>query len=697
MLTTKSGRTRNVVTGPQEAGKSTLHDAIILGLMDRPTGKQKEYEHKAWNKDDLYVIELIYVLPDGQEMTIRKDYSAKTHKVVGQDGEDTSREGLERATLKAVGTLSEGMFISTACIRQDAMVDSLDGRAEISRQLQQIVTSGGEIGVDQIITKLKKKTSELERGWKTHAPRNPGPINQLQDRIAEVIDRLGSIRSQVEQREEAQESLLAYQERLEEIENELRPRRRLRDTYKARQDLLTQRETEEGLNERLEKAEQAEQARHQALDSLAGMQALDELDESQREALDKAHETVQELIAATTERAEIVRELESQAEQAPSRKVRPRLVPALVTTAGIVLTILGIILTPALVRPIGALMAVGGGILVLIGSGWLLYASLQKRPESQAQLVAAREREKSGRDKLGIAQLELRELLAPLGCETREDYEGKLNTYLEYRANLKTAEATLDGALSTGETLESLKKERKETSRKRRDIEEKLEEQSDAPELSALDYQMVVDKIASLEDEHNQCGREILRLEGQREVVSHTIEELHQLEEQRVPLERQLSNAQERHEIYLLTLDVMRQAREHTMSTVQDELGPRIGTYLKRLTHDRYEEVLVDDDLKLSVSHASKPGEAISPEELSQGTRDQLYLAARLALCDTIFQEARPPLLMDDPFETFDPDRRDAAMKLCKELAADRQIILFTCHNGYDKYADQVIPLKGPG
>jgi uncharacterized protein YhaN len=80
-------------------------------------------------------------------------------------------------------------------------------------------------------------------------------------------------------------------------------------------------------------------------------------------------------------------------------------------------------------------------------------------------------------------------------------------------------------------------------------------------------------------------------------------------------------------------------------------------------------------------------------DELSQGARDQVYLSARLALSDLIFGDARPPLLMDDPFVKFDPERREAALKLCKDLAADRQIILFTCHDGYDAFADHVIEL----
>ena len=110
----------------------------------------------------------------------------------------------------------------------------------------------------------------------------------------------------------------------------------------------------------------------------------------------------------------------------------------------------------------------------------------------------------------------------------------------------------------------------------------------------------------------------------------------------------------------------------------------------------RYSQVQVDESLEPVLVHPSKETGPIETDEMSQGTLDQIYLAARLALCDILFGEARPPLLMDDPFVKFDPERRSAALELCRELSSDRQILLFTCHDGYDQYASSVIDLPAP-
>jgi uncharacterized protein YhaN len=48
---------------------------------------------------------------------------------------------------------------------------------------------------------------------------------------------------------------------------------------------------------------------------------------------------------------------------------------------------------------------------------------------------------------------------------------------------------------------------------------------------------------------------------------------------------------------------------------------------------------------------------------------------------------------LDDPFTSFDPFRLQEAMQVCKGIAKEYQIILFTCTNLYDIYADNIIEL----
>jgi len=66
-------------------------------------------------------------------------------------------------------------------------------------------------------------------------------------------------------------------------------------------------------------------------------------------------------------------------------------------------------------------------------------------------------------------------------------------------------------------------------------------------------------------------------------------------------------------------------------------------------------------------------------EAVSRGLRDGYRLAARLAILDTLFTREMPPLLLDDPFLSFDDARISDAIALLERAAEDRQVIYLTC------------------
>jgi hypothetical protein len=58
--------------------------------------------------------------------------------------------------------------------------------------------------------------------------------------------------------------------------------------------------------------------------------------------------------------------------------------------------------------------------------------------------------------------------------------------------------------------------------------------------------------------------------------------------------------------------------------------------------------------------------------------------------------EQSPPLVLDDPFVTFDDTRAARAALLLRELSSDFQVIYLACSNRYDELADAVVELPGP-
>jgi uncharacterized protein YhaN len=72
---------------------------------------------------------------------------------------------------------------------------------------------------------------------------------------------------------------------------------------------------------------------------------------------------------------------------------------------------------------------------------------------------------------------------------------------------------------------------------------------------------------------------------------------------------------------------------------------------------------------------------------MSEGSRDQLYLALRLAALEIqIAQGFNMPLIADDLFINFDDRRAEAGLKVLGDLSRSMQVIFLTHH-------DHLVPL----
>ncbi|WP_437632056.1 AAA family ATPase [Sorangium sp. So ce854] len=78
---------------------------------------------------------------------------------------------------------------------------------------------------------------------------------------------------------------------------------------------------------------------------------------------------------------------------------------------------------------------------------------------------------------------------------------------------------------------------------------------------------------------------------------------------------------------------------------------------------------------------------------LSDGTRDQLYLALRLASLEHHARTGEPmPLILDDLLIHFDDDRARAALAVLGELTATTQVLFFTHHARLCELAREAVP-----
>lgn len=87
-------------------------------------------------------------------------------------------------------------------------------------------------------------------------------------------------------------------------------------------------------------------------------------------------------------------------------------------------------------------------------------------------------------------------------------------------------------------------------------------------------------------------------------------------------------------------------------------------------------------------------GKHVTVEGLSDGTRDQLYLALRLASLEVYVREHRPiPFIVDDILINFDDGRAVAALQALAQLARYTQVIFFTHHEHLLTLAEEHLPV----
>jgi uncharacterized protein YhaN len=688
----------NVIKGPNEAGKSTLHQALLLALLERPTKKKSTELYRSWGQEHWYRLDVEFVNDQDGPWILSKDFDSSDQVLSDAQGNDLKGSDQVQAVVEsALGTTSLGIFKSTVCVSQDALTDISAGRKEIAQSLEQIVTGGDEdVRTESAIKALEERVREYRRGYLTHAPVNPGPIARLEVEQKHLSDTVKQFMARVEDRQRDLDERRKAKERLAEIEEEFGPRQALlarveqSQSIKAELDKWTERE--QTLDSRLESIFKAEQAAEVAGNQLEELQPVSEATDEQIQLITRLHERV-EVLSGEKERVLRYREEQRAKSAKGKRPARSSLVaPGLVTALGIVGVLFGFLaLALSQNQAIGGTITALGLLVALVGIGWLFIA--YSRSGRVPSTVAVPEIDQA---QLTAAQNELNQKLAELKCADVEELDNQWKQVQTFRRLSDKAEAQLKGMIPEGKTKEELEEARRVASRKRRDAEEQLSapELEQATSLDMIEVLKLQEEVSILQTERQNLENSLNRLAGKLEEPSVTREDLLRAEEQLATVEAELERAKERLAVYELALETMEAARSKTLKRAQDELAPRLGDYLERLTLGRFSEVAVDGDLRIMVRHPSNTTDMVEPGLLSNGSQDQLYMAARLALVDLLFAETRPPIFLDDPFVKFDPQRRQAAIELCQQIAEDRQVLLFTCSDHYDQ-TGHLIELKG--
>ena len=105
--------------------------------------------------------------------------------------------------------------------------------------------------------------------------------------------------------------------------------------------------------------------------------------------------------------------------------------------------------------------------------------------------------------------------------------------------------------------------------------------------------------------------------------------------------------------------------------------------YFAKITNGKYDEIDFENKTISGKDIGDKDW-----DELSRGTKEQLYLAFRLGYASNYSKDidgnlnGRPnlPIIIDDAFVNFDKERTSAILKCLSEFSKTNQVLYFTCH-----------------
>ncbi|WP_437645659.1 AAA family ATPase [Sorangium sp. So ce362] len=228
----------------------------------------------------------------------------------------------------------------------------------------------------------------------------------------------------------------------------------------------------------------------------------------------------------------------------------------------------------------------------------------------------------------------------------------------------------------------------------------------------ALELDRAEERLAALEDERRRIDRALGSLEQEREQLRATVGAAEAAVEAQICLSHLRGEVRRYVRAHLAAVLLEREIERYRERN-QGPILARASALFHRLTLGAFAGLRVGYDeseqAMLRCVRAAPPPPADTAAEpakapvqrevdvsgLSDGTRDQLYLALRLASLEHHARTAEPmPLILDDLLIHFDDDRARAALAVLGELTATTQVLFFTHHARLCELAREAVPAE---
>ncbi len=690
-----------VVVGDNESGKTTMMEAIVATIFGF-TKQKNEEARRPWQEHESYSCSVTLRLSNSSLIEIARDFDdnavrmrqltgeTETDLFLGKASSRSKSPDAEQYSQLLEGILGFGevmLFMASVFVRQEQLM------TELSEKMRRVVSGSVSTDYEKAQAALREKFFKLTKRnpWGSRDKKNDRRIEELRARKDEVTGKLDAQR----EAEHTIEKLLEQQQQLkEEIE---RLKRQIDENENALQSVAQFNR----LNGEKDRARERETTLRRELENVRETRAriekiTGELKEKYPD-FDSADMPFQQQLARAGELEDelVRREQALRLEKGRWEMARRNEKKVFGLIFAIIMSVVGAVVGFATGGAKGCLT----GIVVGGALGYLLSRFIQL-PGGRAARAQAR---------VSMVQEELKDIR-----ERRERLNGEIKTlcgtsdiaaisvqFEEYRA--------LQNQLSAAKSLS-------ESFRAEQDIRDDYDEA--VQELAVIETQIeqllrTATSLSRLKDDlqdalvletrlRASCEEMTTKLEEEREREIQLKLEIARssgaqvndrplLEEQIEDIECELARLALSRDALKCAVDVLSEAIAEYRKGYLPMLEDEITELFSRIVGERYSRIHFDKNLGPRVDGPARSD--IDPAALSVGTRDQLYLAMRLAFARQISHGETLPLILDDPFANFDEQRLAAVHQILKSVSKDQQIILFTHDRRFASWGDLLVEL----
>ncbi len=204
----------NVIIGPNESGKSTLHNAILASLFQ--PGKAELDSYCSWSDPDICKVKLTYQTSNGEVYRISRDLKSKKVVVEKQDGADftevaRTEKAAKNIISEHIGFPEKRVFENTVCVTQGEMAALKDKAAikQIKDIISNLITGTKDTSANKAIETLDKKIKEIDGG-----PRSNGRLDEINSEIKDNNSSLEAVKIKEKSALDLKEEQKAIEEKI---------------------------------------------------------------------------------------------------------------------------------------------------------------------------------------------------------------------------------------------------------------------------------------------------------------------------------------------------------------------------------------------------------------------------------------------------------------------------------------------------